>query len=349
MSTPIFYDGTKLLNKKDLNGKEPENVFCVGNRTAGKTFFFSKYIFDNFLINDEKFLLIYRNNYELYEVSEKFFGDLQENVYPGIIMFQKTLVKDKIMNLYIEFTETGEQKHCGYAVSLNSFNVVKKYSHFLNDTKIMFFDEFQSEDNYYLTDELKKFLSIHTSLARDYGKQRRFLKTIFVSNAVSLINPYFAATDIPERLRNNTKFLRGKGYVLEFCKINIEGIEDSGVYQTFDSDYLKYATDNVYLNDDVTNIQKRPNERNKYLCSFLYKNKEYAIRKYADCIYVDNSVDKSNPLKFAAENKNIKNGYISKSLKPETINYLRTYYYNNNFRFKNLESKVALIRFLCYN
>ena len=347
MSSPTFYDGTKLLNKKDLNGKEPENVFCIGNRTAGKTFFFSKYIFKRFLDFDEKFLLIYRNNYELYEVSEKFFGDLQKNVFPNISMFQKTMVRDKIVNLYIE--ENGEQKHCGYAVSLNSFNAVKKYSHFLNDVKIMFFDEFQSEDNYYLPDELKKFLSIHTSLAREYGKQRRFLKTIFVSNAVTLINPYFSASDIPERLRNNTKFLRGHGYVLEFCKIKIEGIEDSGVFQTFDSDYLNYATENVYLNDDVSNITKRPTERNKYLCSFMYKNKEYAIRKYNDCVYVDNSVDKSNPLKFAADNKNIKNGYISKSLRPEIIQFLRNYYLNNNFRFKNLDSKVALIRFLCYN
>ena len=58
----------------------------------------------------------------------------------------------------------------------------------------MIFDEFQSETNHYCTDEIRKFISVHTSVARGQGKQSRYVPVFMLSNPVSIINPYFAAS-----------------------------------------------------------------------------------------------------------------------------------------------------------
>ena len=55
-----YYDGTKLLSMKDLEGNEPEIYLCTTNRTGGKTTYFSRMLVNKFLQNKEKFGLIIR-------------------------------------------------------------------------------------------------------------------------------------------------------------------------------------------------------------------------------------------------------------------------------------------------
>ena len=64
-----YYDGTKLLSLKDLNGKTPEIYLCTTNRTGGKTTYFGRLCTKKFTEKQEKFGLIYRYNYELDDVS----------------------------------------------------------------------------------------------------------------------------------------------------------------------------------------------------------------------------------------------------------------------------------------
>ena len=99
------------------------------------------------------------------------------------------------------------EQHCGYAISLNSADQLKKYSHLLSDTDSMLFDEFQSETNHYCSDEIRKFISVHTSIARGHGEQARYLPVYMLSNAVSIINPYYTELGISERLNSETNFL----------------------------------------------------------------------------------------------------------------------------------------------
>lgn len=81
--------------------------------------------------------------------------------------------------------------------------------------KRLLFDEFQSENNRYCSNELTKFISLRTSIARGKGEQTRYLPVIMLSNPVSLLNPYYVSFGISDRLQENTKFLRGNGFVLE--------------------------------------------------------------------------------------------------------------------------------------
>ena len=71
-----FYDGTKLLSMKDINGDKPEIYLCTANRSAGKTTYFNRHCVKKFLDNKEKFALLYRFNYELDEIADKFFKDI---------------------------------------------------------------------------------------------------------------------------------------------------------------------------------------------------------------------------------------------------------------------------------
>lgn len=194
----IYYDGTKLLSMKDINGKEPEILLCTTNRSGGKTTFFSRYLINRFKKYGEKFGLIYRYNYELDDCADKFFKDLSTLFFNGEIMTSKRKANGIYHELWLE------DKNCGYAIALNNADTIKKYSHLFSDIERLLFDEFQSENNKYCKDEIKKFISIHTSIARGQKKQVRKVPVIMLSNSVTIINPYYIALGISERLTSET-------------------------------------------------------------------------------------------------------------------------------------------------
>ena len=70
----------------------------------------------------------------------------------------------------------------------------------IEDVDVILFDEFQSESDNYCPNEVEKFISIHTSIARGQGKMTRYVPVFMISNPVSLINPYYSALHISHRL-----------------------------------------------------------------------------------------------------------------------------------------------------
>lgn len=93
-----YYDGTKLLSLKDINGNLPEIYICTSNRSAGKTTYFSRLCVNRFLKNNEKFALIYRYNYELDDIVDKFFKDIQSLFFSSHNMTAKREQKEYIKN-----------------------------------------------------------------------------------------------------------------------------------------------------------------------------------------------------------------------------------------------------------
>lgn len=49
MSENKYYDGTKLLSMKDINGLKPELFLCTTNRSGGKTTYFGRLLINRFL------------------------------------------------------------------------------------------------------------------------------------------------------------------------------------------------------------------------------------------------------------------------------------------------------------
>lgn len=341
-----FYDGTKLLSMKDINGNTPELYLCTSNRSAGKTTYFSRYLVNRFKKYGEKFMLLYRFNYELDSVSDKFFKDIQG------LFFQNDKMTDvsKMNGIYHDLLLNDVP--CGYALSLNSADQIKKNSHLFSDTCRMLFDEFQSETNHYCNKEIDKFQSVHKSVSRGQGKQSRYVPVIMCGNTVSIINPYYIGLGITNTLQKNTNFLKGDGYVLEqgFNESAALASKESAFERAFkDSNYTLYAGQNVYLNDNSCFIQKISGKSN-YICTLKYMGKMYGVRECTDegFLYVDNTPDPGYTLKVAVTTDDHNVNYVMLKRNSLMISNFRYFFEHGSVRFKNLQCKEAFITAICY-
>lgn len=341
-----YYDGTKLLSLTDLDGKQPEILMVTTNRTGGKTTYFGRLCVNKFKKGQGKFALLYRYNYELDDCSDKFFKDLSTLFFPGSVMESKR----KASGIFHELFLDGES--CGYALSLNSADQLKKYSHIFSDVNRMIFDEFQSETNHYCNDEIKKFISIHTSIARGQGEQVRYVPVYMLSNPVSLINPYYVELGISNRLRDDTKFLRGHGFILEQGFIDSASVaqKESGFNKAFSKNsYVAYSSECVYLNDNKAFIEK-PSGIGRYLCTIKYNGTDFGVREFADSgfIYVDDRPDNSYKYKITVTTSDHEINYVMLKRNDMFLTNLRFYFEKGCFRFKDLRCKEAILKALSY-
>ena len=341
-----YYDGTKLLSLTDINGNRPEIYMCTTNRTGGKTTYFGRLVVNRFLDKREKFGLLYRYNYELDDCAEKFFKDIGELFFNGYTMTSKKRAKGIYHELYLN----GEP--CGYAVSINSADQVKKNSHFFSDVKRLIFDEFQSESNTYCPNEIKKFISVHTSMARGQGEQNRYLPVYMLSNPVSIINPYYVELGISSRLTDETRFLRGDGFVLEqgFVESAADAQKSSGFNKAFArNSYVAYSSESVYLNDNKAFVD-RPQGVGRYMATLKYNGQTYGIREFAEAgvIYCDDRADETFPLKITVTTDDHELNYVMLKRNDLFLFNLRYYFERGCFRFKDLRCKEVVLKSLSY-
>ena len=350
-----YYDGSRLLSLKDLDGTQPEIFICTTNRTGGKTTYFNRKVFDDFLKNGNKFCIVYRFANELKGVASKFFKDINGLFFPDYTVTSENRSDGQYVELYVSNIRDGDNvlpRSCGYAVALNNADAVKKNSHFFSDVSCMVFDEFQSESGKYCADEISKFQSVHISIARGQGKQVRYVPVYMISNPVSLINPYYTALGISERLKTDTKFLRGHGFVLEQGYVESASIaqKDSGFNKAFgDSQYLNYASEAVYLNDSLAFIEK-PKGVGRYIGTLKYNGNEYGLREFAEqgIIYCDDRPDTTYKYKLSITTKDHDVNYIMLKRNELFIINMRFFFERGCFRFKNLLCKEVIMKMLSY-
>lgn len=341
-----YYDGTKLLSMLDINGNKPEIYMCTTNRTGGKTTYFGRLCINRFLDKGEKFGLLYRYNYELDDIVEKFYKDLGSLFFPNYTMTSKRRASGTFQELFLN------DKSCGYGLSLNNADQIKKYSHLFSDIQRMIFDEFQSETNHYCECETKKFISVHTSIARGQGKQVRYVPVYMLSNPVSIINPYYVEMGISSRLKDNTKFLRGDGFVLEQGYIESASIEqkNSGFNRAFSKNsYTAYSSECVYLNDNKAFVEK-PAGKSKYLCTLRYKGCDFALREYTESglIYCDDKADSSFLTRISVTTDDHNINYVMLKRNDFFLSNLRYFFEHGCFRFKDMRCKEAVLSALSY-
>lgn len=341
-----YYDGTKLLSMLDINGNKPEIYMCTTNRTGGKTTYFGRLCINRFLDKNEKFGLLYRYNYELDDIVDKFYKDLGSLFFPSYTMTSKRRAKGTFQELFLN------EKSCGYALSLNNADQIKKYSHLFSDIQRMIFDEFQSETNHYCDNETKKFISIHTSIARGQSEQVRYVPVYMLSNPVSIINPYYVEMGISGRLKDDTKFLRGDGFVLEQGYIESASIEqkNSGFNRAFSKNsYTAYSSECVYLNDNKAFVEK-PAGKSKYLCTLRYKGSDFALREYTESglIYCDDKADSSFLTRISVTTDDHNINYVMLKRNDFFLTNLRYFFEHGCFRFKDMRCKEAVLSALSY-
>lgn len=341
-----YYDGTKLLSLTDLYGRKPEIYIVTSNRTGGKTTYFNRLMVNRWKQNREKFMLEYRFQYEINDVPDKFFKDIGSLFFPEYEMTARKICQNHAVELFLNDIS------CGYAVSLNSAEAVKKHSHMFKDVKRMLLDEFQSETNTYCPDEIKKFESIHTSVARGDGEQVRYVPVFMVGNPVTILNPYYTKLGISSRLNSETKFLRGDGFVLEqgFVESASQAQKESGFNRAFANDeYVAYSSEAIYLNDNYAFIEK-PVGKSKYVCTLKYKGCNFAIREYLEqgIIYCDDRADMSFPFKITVTTDDHNINYVMLKHNDLFLINMRYYFEKGCFRFKDLRCKEAVLASLSY-
>ena len=342
-----YYDGTQLLSMKDLDGNVPEIFMVTTNRTGGKTTYYSRLCVNRFLNKKiRKFGLIYRFKDELDDVAEKFFKDIGALFFSGHELESEPRDNGHFHELFLDGIS------CGYALPLNCADSIKKMSHFFSDVDLLYFDEFQSETNHYCSDEVKKFISVHTSIARGQGKQVRYVPVIMVGNPVTLLNPYYIEMGIAERLSTKTKFLRGHGFVLEqgYNESASNAQKESGFNKAFSGNrYVDYGAQGIYLNDNKSFIEN-PTGHSRYVCTLRYNGRDYGVREYYEqgIMYCGTSVDETFPLRISVTTEDFKIKYIMLKRNDFVLADFKFYFKNGCFRFKNLQCKEALIKSISY-
>lgn len=306
-----FYDGTRLVNSLDKNGEKPELFICCSRvRGPGKSFWFSRMLLKRFFDSDkkDKFVLLCRTKLEVGALAAGVFKAMMAIEFPGWDIYEKTQMKGVYSNIYISRGGEGDEKevyHVGYVVPLNACDNLKRISSNFSDSVHAFFDEFQPEDkNTYLSDEVSKFLSVHTSLARGGGESRRYYPVYMCSNTVSIINPYFVALGLNKCLQSNSKFFKGDGFVFEKCENPglVQVHAESGMARAFNQEkYIDYG-DNSWLNDSMACIERPGAEwgRSYYDCTLISGDVKLGVHYYGNMMlyYIDYNVDVNSGLVF---------------------------------------------------
>lgn len=334
-----FYDGNKLLQLLDIDKNRPEIYIVSGNRTGGKTTYFNRKLVKDYLEKGSRFGILVRDVCELENIADQFFKEVMHLFFSDREYSQEPAPFGQL--LFIE----GEI--CGYAFSLKHADKIKKQSHLLSDCQHYIFDEFQAKR--YLKTELKDFINIHTSIARGAGKQVRYCPVYMLSNKLSLLNPYFTAMGISARLKKDTKFLRGSGWVME------QNYNESAYLQQQASGFLKAfsgyddGAQMVYLEETESFIE-RPATHGRYMCTVVMDGKSYGVTEHMQegIIYASKKYDPNFPQRYVVSSSDHDKNYVMLSRGDLLITELRSLFEHGSFRFSDVATKSAILQLLSY-
>lgn len=343
-----YYSCDALLRRQDINGNTPE-IYCVcGNRSGGKTTSFSKKVLQDWLDNKVREVgIIVRYGNELPGIAESFFnGDFVTHFFPNL---GGTQCNQEVVITNCAHKITLGDRTFGWVLSLNAFNKIKKHSNKFNKIDCLFFDEFMPEDERYLSYEIHAFKSLHTSIARGYGQPVRYVPVYMMSNLVSIINPYFMAWGIASRLTRNTRFIRGKGVVLEqnFNKTAAKKQSESAFLSAFGDD--EYYTEKGYYLQDSNTLIEKCNDECTYSCTFRYNGKNYAIKRssISGIYYVNKKVNLTCPMRIAVTRDDMLSGFYYKGVMVNRVAFYKGLFSCGMLRFEDQECKDAAFNFLC--
>lgn len=341
-----FYDSTELLKKKDLDGEKPSIYMIISNRSGGKTTHFLKKSLELFKEKHRKTILLYRRNYEL-PASGLVYSDVLK-LFPeyGKEIETRPIAKGLFYELFLD----GESM--GFSISLNNVDSLKKYSPLFSDCDLFIFDEFLTENGQYLPHEVENLQSVLITCARGGGEQSREIELFMLSNRTSLLNPYFIYFGIHKRLREDTHFMRGHGWIAEFTFIKSasEAIKKNGIYKAFNNEknaYMNYSTETVYLKDTSAFIE-HISGKNQYLFTFIYEGDYFSIREYVDIgiLYVSEKIDKNFKTVISFKPNDHNQNTILLSRYSSLWKYVKEAFNGGFLRFDSLKAKNAIFDIL---
>ena len=295
-----FIDIRKIMRTKDRNGQDPAMIIVDTQRNVGKTVSTNKMVLENFIAdNTKQFMLLYRYQTELAEIAEKFYTDIHRlGFFEGDLKTQSCSYNAYHKILYKE-QDWKDYKICGYAVSINNAEKVKKQSAEFSSVSVIIYDEFQSETGKYCPQEIRKFCSIVSSVSRGSGKAFRNVPVIMLSNSCDKYNPYYLKLNLPDNIfTDNTKIYRGDGFVIHFFhseEIAKEVKENNKIVALLDSDYLSYSTgDKSYLANKSNLVGKVNLKDFKYIYTLKANGEFFGVYGNKNKIFISSNYDKTS-------------------------------------------------------
>lgn len=298
--------------------------FIVGNRGGGKTYGFKEWAIRSFLKTGKQFVYVRRYKQELKNI-KKYFDDIEE-AFP-----EHDFKADKGT-----FKIDGEI--AGYYIPLSTSKIEKSVA-FPKVDKICF-DEFILDKGvyHYLPDEVTNFLEMYETIAR-----MRDVTCFFLSNAITITNPYFLYFDIA--LPYGKTIARRDDILIELVQ-NAEYIDEKKQTRfaklVEGTDYAKYSIDNAFLRDNKNFIAKK-GEGSLFYFAFVYQDKTYGVwtNPKAGRLYVSEDVDPYYGVLYCLTNEDhspntlfLKNPRKS----PCFENFIKQYMLGN-VRFENINIK----------
>lgn len=245
----LYYDPNKLLSYNRI-------LNCtIGARGIGKSYGFKKYVTNRFIKSDytKQFIYLRRYKDELKKVGN-FFNDIKEE-------FPNHDLKVKGKQFFID------GKLAGWAIPLSSWQSEKSNAY--PDVETILYDEFirEKDNSGYLPNEPRALLNFMDTVFR----RRENTRCICLSNAVSVVNPFFLYfkifPDINKRFNTNESIVVEIPDSKDFAQASsntrfgklIEGTE-----------YGDMALNNEFTGDSQIFIEKRSKE-SKFVFSVVYK------------------------------------------------------------------------------
>ena len=338
-----YYDGAKLLSLLDLEKKVPEIFFSATNRSAGKTTYFDKLILRRFLKKKAKFIILVRYNYECDGSIENLLSAAHTaGYYTALKCHNEPRARGKYYENFID------GKPCGYTISLSDVDFVKKRSSLFSDATCILMDEVLPESKKYLPDEFDRFMSIHTSLSRGGGKQKKYLPVYMLSNLISLTNPYFQGWGIVDKIPEGCTYFRWYGAVFEFGynEAAADAQKKSGVMRAARgvTKYAAYAQDKGKFLADNYDMVEKLSGRSHYWCTLKDGKDYYAVRIFDNgYMYVDDKPDMSYTITIATK-ESMDNDVFLSAYMSVIKQQMFKFYGRGAVRFKTLTCKEAFLK-----
>lgn len=341
-------DKTKFYNGADLLNANCTINFSVGNRSAGKSYYWKRYCIRRFLKNDEQFIYLRRNQNDIDLTIKNFFDDISHE-------FVGYGFEVEGNRLYLTQGDGKEKErfHCGYAFALSILQKVKSMP--MEKVNTIFFDEFIPENLQYLKPsepsyEPNQLTSLFMTVARGREKPiREDVKIICVANAISLYNPYFSTYGID--LAEKTKF-KDKHKSVYAEKITNTAVADEirkskvGGFLTCTS-YGAYALENISFKDIYTHIERKPIKSVRRFC--LYMNGWYTCYTANHRMYFEKSFDKTIPQKYKITELNQNDPWSKVNIpyfKGQIFKVVQDYANADTIYYDTMQTKTVLAGFM---
>ena len=336
----LYYNGNDIVSLQKIWN------FIMGNRNSGKSFYYKELLLKRYFNGikkgqyDCRFALFHRKVEDVKLTSPGFFDDVL-----SIKFKDKTIIFKATSNGFGRFYCNGNI--CGYSLAIKNYVTYKKMAELQSVSNILF-DEFLSEKNDYLANEVDMVRNIYSTIARGGGEfVRNNVQMFFVANTVSMVNPYFKAfPEIKESFKFNTKKIVRKDFVLELSlnQNAVDALKKSKFGQSIDgTQYAAYALNNDFYLDNTTFIEKVDGQKT-YVITFTLSGEDFAIYESIrkGLIYISKDVD-PHFKKICCDTDDHGVNMLMVQKNEDFIKNLARLYRNACVRFEDLDCKIAFL------